>query len=68
MPLDLECPIELSPLWLRDIALDAQASAFALWALWLAACGLGPRVTPHLADIALALLVGWLFVELAKWM
>jgi hypothetical protein len=30
--------------------------------------GLGPRVTPHLADIALALLVGWLFVELAKWM
>jgi hypothetical protein len=40
MPLDLEWPIELSPLWLRDIALDAQASAFALWALWLAAWGL----------------------------
>jgi len=25
-------------------------------------------VTPHLADIALAPLVSWLFVELAKWM
>jgi hypothetical protein len=37
---DCEWPIECSPLGLRDLALDAQASAFAAWALWLAAWGL----------------------------
>lgn len=33
-------PVELSPFYLRDCALDAQACAFACLALWLAAWGL----------------------------
>ncbi len=33
-------PIELSPLWWRDLALDAQSGAFTAWALWLDAWGL----------------------------
>lgn len=32
-----EWPIEFSPLWLRDAAIDAEAGAFAAWAFWLAA-------------------------------